>query len=60
LIVSSGGRAGLPQPTVILTSLTPAEDFIGMHCRQSLTEFPGRAGFSAGGRQTGQAGAAAG
>jgi hypothetical protein len=60
LIVSSGGRAGLPQPTVILTSLTPAEIFIGMACRQSLTEFPGRAGFSAGEGQGGQDGAAAG
>jgi hypothetical protein len=60
LIVSSGGRAGLPQPTVILTSLPPDEIFIGMACRQSLTEFPGRAGFSAGDRQARQTGAAAG
>jgi len=45
---------------VILTSLPPDEIVIGMACRQSLTEFPGRADFSAGGRQAWQTGTAAG
>jgi hypothetical protein len=45
---------------VILTSLPPAEIFIGMAGRQSLTDFPGRADFSADGGQAGQNGPAAG